>query len=242
MSKSLFIVGAAGIGAYLLFQEQINAALFGDAPPAANTPSGAGTSTNVPGVPNIPPSGQTQFPPVTLPSQTQYPTVQLPSAPVAVPPPSWAVGTFYGTAPSGAQIILSISSSGSVSVNNGGTMFSGRLSGTTLTINADSAVVTQLSNGIRTTTPNGESIDYARPTVVTPPQDPVPTNPFPSETPPVGGGGTIITTYPTTNPFPSETPPSGGGGPVIQYPSYPWPTEYPTVDPYPRADDWPIII
>lgn len=148
---------AIGVG-YLLFREQVDAALFGRPDPmTAQTPLPAGgTNTTVPSVPNIPATGN-------------YPNT--PTAPATNLPPSWAVGTFYGAAPNGTQIALTIASHGLASANIGGVSHSGRVAGTTLTIGLASSTIEQTAAGIRTTRPdNGEIIEYSRtPPVGTPP-------------------------------------------------------------------------
>lgn len=82
----------------------------------------------------------------------------------AVTPPNWARGTFYGTAPNGTQIALTISSNGQVTANIGGGMSYGKyLRNNTLRMNEALSSVTSIRNGIRTTrTDNGEVIEYRR--------------------------------------------------------------------------------
>ncbi|MBK7708227.1 MAG: hypothetical protein IPN69_16770 [Acidobacteria bacterium] len=78
--------------------------------------------------------------------------------------PSWAVGTFYGRNPqNGGSITLIIQSSGEVTVNMDGGVSYGSMYRTTFTVNNESANVTRISNGIRTTNNRtGERIDYSR--------------------------------------------------------------------------------
>lgn len=79
-------------------------------------------------------------------------------------PPSWAQGTFYGTAPDGNQITLTIANNGSVTANVGGSVSYGRYTrGNVLNINGANARVTRQGNGILTTrTDNRERINYTR--------------------------------------------------------------------------------
>jgi hypothetical protein len=79
-----------------------------------------------------------------------------------ISPPSWARGTFYGTAPNGTNIVLTIYANGNVSANIGGAMFNGRFtSGNYLDMGDSISQVTQQRNGILTTrTDNGERIYY----------------------------------------------------------------------------------
>jgi len=170
---------AIGVG-YLLFREQVDAALFGQPVATAALPSpDGGTNTPVPNVPNIPATGN-------------YPNTPTAPAPAANPPPSWAVGTFYGAAANGTQIALTIASNGFASANIGGVSHSGRVAGTTLTIGSASSIIEQTASGIRTTRPdNGEVIEYSR-------------IPLPVGTPPVE--------YPTVPNVPPHVP---------QYPQWP---------------------
>lgn len=79
-------------------------------------------------------------------------------------PPSWATGRFYGTAPDGTRIILTINGNGSVTANIGGsTSYGSFTQGNLLNMNGATANVTRRGNGIRTTrTDNGEVINYSR--------------------------------------------------------------------------------
>lgn len=85
-----------------------------------------------------------------------------PGTPIS--PPSWARGTFYGTAPDGNRITLTISNSGQVTVEIGGNMSYGSfIQGNMLSINGATARVSSVSRGIRTVrTDNGETINYRR--------------------------------------------------------------------------------
>lgn len=76
--------------------------------------------------------------------------------------PDWAVGTFYAANPSGnGSIVISINSSGRVTVDVGGTLISGTMHQTRLTLNDVKSEVTRVRNGIRTRRfDNGETIDY----------------------------------------------------------------------------------
>ncbi|MBX3299584.1 MAG: beta/gamma crystallin family protein [Acidobacteria bacterium] len=78
-------------------------------------------------------------------------------------PPSWAVGTFYGTAPNGTQIVLTIEAGGNVQANVGGSTNFGTYSGGMININGNTSRVNQINNGIQTiSTINGETINYSR--------------------------------------------------------------------------------
>ena len=81
-----------------------------------------------------------------------------------ISPPSWARGTFYGTAPDGTRIILTIANDGSVTATVGGGISYGSFTrGNYLNINGATSRVTSISRGIRTTrTDNGEVINYRR--------------------------------------------------------------------------------
>lgn len=81
-----------------------------------------------------------------------------------VTPPSWAQGTFYGVAPNGSQIMLTISANGSVNANVGGGISYGTFTrGNILNIGGAQSRVTRQGNGITTTrTDNGERITYSR--------------------------------------------------------------------------------
>lgn len=78
-------------------------------------------------------------------------------------PPSWAQGTFYGNAPNGTQIILTLERSGRVSANIGGSMTYGTYYQGYLTMNGIRSRVQQSGNGFQTiNTMNGETIFYSR--------------------------------------------------------------------------------
>lgn len=81
-----------------------------------------------------------------------------------VRPPSWARGTFFGTAPDGSRITLTINANGRVTANVEGQMSYGSFTeGNVLSINGAYARVTSSSRGIRTVrTDNGEVINYRR--------------------------------------------------------------------------------
>ena len=81
-----------------------------------------------------------------------------------ISPPSWARGTFYGTAPNGTNIVLTIYANGNVSANIGGSMFNGRFTeGNYLDMGDSLSQVTRQGNGFLTTrTDNGERIYYRR--------------------------------------------------------------------------------
>lgn len=78
-------------------------------------------------------------------------------------PPSWAQGTFYGTAPDGTRITLTISGNGQVTaVLNGMTNY-GTYYRENITMNGAVSRLTQWGNGVRTTRrDNGEVINYTR--------------------------------------------------------------------------------
>ncbi|CAN5669764.1 hypothetical protein BH24ACI3_BH24ACI3_05910 [soil metagenome] len=82
----------------------------------------------------------------------------------AMRPPNWAQGTFYGVAPNGSQISLTISPNGSVTANVDGGMSYGVYSrGNVLNIAGATSRVTRQGNGILTTRrDNGERIAYSR--------------------------------------------------------------------------------
>lgn len=78
-------------------------------------------------------------------------------------PPAWAQGTFYGTAPNGSQITLTISNNGSASANVNGSVSYGSYNRGILTMGYNTARVSRNGNGIRTvSTSNGETINYSR--------------------------------------------------------------------------------
>ncbi len=82
----------------------------------------------------------------------------------AVRPPNWAEGTFYGVAPNGSQISLTIAPNGSVTANvNGGMSYGIFTRGNFLNIGGATSRVTRQGNGILTTsTSDGERIAYQR--------------------------------------------------------------------------------
>ncbi len=79
-------------------------------------------------------------------------------------PPNWARGTFYGVAPDGANITLTIEANGDVTANiNGRTLYGSFTRGNILSIDGAFARVTALPRGIRTArTDGGLTIDYRR--------------------------------------------------------------------------------
>jgi len=81
-----------------------------------------------------------------------------------VPPPSWARGTFFGVAPNGARITLTIAATGAVTaIINGQYNYGSFTSGNMLYMGGAYARVTSISRGIRTVrTDNGETINYRR--------------------------------------------------------------------------------
>ena len=82
-----------------------------------------------------------------------------------IAPPSWAQGTFYGRAPNGQQITLTIGSNGNVNVDvNGEVSYGSFTRGNQLFVNgARSRVTRQGNNGILTVGINtGERISYTR--------------------------------------------------------------------------------
>ncbi len=82
-----------------------------------------------------------------------------------ISPPNWARGSFYGRASNGgAQIVLTISSDGSVTaVIDGQPIYGSFTQGNILSIAGAYARVTSIRSGIRTVrTDNGETIDYRR--------------------------------------------------------------------------------
>ncbi len=82
----------------------------------------------------------------------------------AVRPPNWAQGTFYGQAPNGSQISLTIAPNGSVTANvDGGMSYGIYTRGNILNIAGATSRVTRQGNGIITTrTDNRERISYNR--------------------------------------------------------------------------------
>lgn len=82
----------------------------------------------------------------------------------SITPPSWAQGTFYGRAPNGQQIRLTIGSNGSVNVDVNGEMSYGSFTrGNQLFVNGARSRVTRQGNGILTVGINtGERITYTR--------------------------------------------------------------------------------
>ena len=81
-----------------------------------------------------------------------------------ISPPSWARGTFYGQAPDGSQIQLTISNEGQVTAVIGGNSSYGTFTrGNYLNMGGAIASVTRQGNGILTSrTDNGERIAYTR--------------------------------------------------------------------------------
>ena len=81
-----------------------------------------------------------------------------------ITPPSWAQGTFYGRAPDGSQIMLTVARNGSVNANINGSMSYGTFTrGNLLNIGGAVARVTRQGNGILTSrTDTGERISYSR--------------------------------------------------------------------------------
>ena len=78
-------------------------------------------------------------------------------------PPSWATGSFYGRAPDGTGITLTIDRNGRVTAQIGNNVDYGSYYNGIITINANSSRVTQTRNGIRTTsTSDGAVINYRR--------------------------------------------------------------------------------
>jgi hypothetical protein len=82
----------------------------------------------------------------------------------AVTPPAWAQGTFYGTAPNGSQITLTIGSDGSViAFINGVRSYGTYTRGNMLVIDGNTSRVVRTNVGINTvSTMNGETIAYSR--------------------------------------------------------------------------------
>ncbi len=78
-------------------------------------------------------------------------------------PPSWARGTFYGTAPDGSQITLTLANNGQVTALVNGSPSYGTYFRNSININGASSRVTRENNGLRTTRmDNGEVINYYR--------------------------------------------------------------------------------
>ncbi len=78
-------------------------------------------------------------------------------------PPSWAQGTFYGTAPDGGQIVLSLTPNGHATANVGGIATYGTYYRSLLRLGSNTARLRQTSNGFQTiSTLNGETINYNR--------------------------------------------------------------------------------
>lgn len=78
-------------------------------------------------------------------------------------PPSWARGTFYGTAPNGTQIQLTINDGGSVTATIGGSPNYGTYSNGTLIINGQASRLERSGDGFVTVSNgNGERIYYSR--------------------------------------------------------------------------------
>lgn len=83
----------------------------------------------------------------------------------AVRPPSWAVGTFYGSAPNGTRIVLTITSAGQVTAQMNYTNISRGVfaRGNTMVIDGNSSRVEKTRDGIRTvSTRNRETINYSK--------------------------------------------------------------------------------
>lgn len=184
MSKSLLLIGAAGVGAYLLFREQIDAMLSGEQP-SAISPSGAAT----PKTPSV-------FPRET---PVNYPQIN-PQTAAVVPPPAWAVGNWYWVQGSGRQ--FAIDASGGVTLLNNGRTSHGTYNNNVVFIDGNSSPVTQNGSYLRTLNQStGEVSDYSRtPTAAT--TQPFPTvnipeptipSPYPTVNVPTGGG------YPISN-------------------------------------------
>jgi hypothetical protein len=78
--------------------------------------------------------------------------------------PNWAVGTFFAQNPVGrGTMSITIERGGRVTVTMEGNVIYGTMYRDRLNINGETAVVTQLRNGIRTRRPDtGETIDYYR--------------------------------------------------------------------------------
>src|SRR5690606_2656239 len=80
-------------------------------------------------------------------------------------PPSWAVGTFYGSAPNGTRIVLSIQSNGQVTAQMNYTNISRGVyaRNNTIVIDGNSSRVQKTRDGIRTvSTLNRETINYTK--------------------------------------------------------------------------------
>ena len=78
-------------------------------------------------------------------------------------PPAWAQGTFYGIAPNGSQIILTIARNGQVTANINGSQTYGTYNRGLLTMGYNTARVVRTSNGLQTvSTTDGETINYSR--------------------------------------------------------------------------------
>lgn len=197
MSKML-LIGAAGVGAYLLFREQIDAMLSGGSPPPTS-PSGAPS-----GVPVILPNGTIQYPTISnSPTAPKLPTI-TPTAPVNVLPPAWVVGQWYWVQGSGRQ--FAIDASGGVTLLNNGQTSHGTYNNNVIFIDGNSSPVTQNGSYMRTLNQTtGEVSDYSR----TP--SPVTTQPPPTINIPTP---TIPSPYPTI-PNPNHYPSGPVGGCVV---------------------------
>jgi hypothetical protein len=82
----------------------------------------------------------------------------------AINPPSWAVGTFYGTDPMGRRVTVTISRDGYVNANTNGTPFTGRfVRGNYLSFEDGTSQVIRDGDGFRTVrSSNGETTYFSR--------------------------------------------------------------------------------
>ncbi len=78
--------------------------------------------------------------------------------------PQWILGTWYGRAPNGSMIQLTVNANGTATANIGGSMSYGSADGTRIHFGGATSRVSRIgNNGLRTTrTDNGERIDYYR--------------------------------------------------------------------------------
>ncbi len=177
MSNSLLLIGAAAVGGYLLFREQIDAALSGEQQ-----------------VPRILPNGTVQ----TMPAPFPVPVT---------PPPSWVVGNWYWVQGSGRQFTITadgqvtLLNNGRTSqgtYNNGVIFIDGNSSPVTQngsylrTVNQTTGEVSDYTQTptapvYTTPAPNYPTVTY--PSNPSPQTTPIPTYP----TYPTGGGGTAGT-------------------------------------------------